>query len=138
MFHVRDDVALAAQIRRRPLQAAHHLAGIVIDDGGIFGIAFIGPAPAIVPGNRHRRSEGPVQPGGGHFPRRHLADTVDEPRIPRRPKADVVREQGRREDVVVAVHRIGRPHEGNAIAPALKARFCRLPVSVGLACPVRR
>ncbi|MNF80128.1 hypothetical protein D3C84_623650 [compost metagenome] len=137
MLHVRDDMALAAQIRRRPLQAAHHRAGIVIDNGGIFGIALIGPAPAIIPGHRDRRGKGPVQPGGGHFPRRHLTDTVDEPRIPRRSQADVVREQGRREDIVVAVHRIGRPHEGDAIAPALKARLRRQPVGVGLTCPVR-
>ena len=43
-------MALAAQIRRGTLQATHHLASIVIDDGGIFGIALIGPAPAIILG----------------------------------------------------------------------------------------
>ena len=80
------------------------------DDGGIFGIAFIGPAPAVVAGDGDGGREIPVDSGhldldGGRF-----ADPADEIGVARRAQADVVRKDGRPHDIGVAVHRIGAPH----------------------------
>ena len=138
VFDVGDDMLLPLQIGGRALQASHHLTCVVVDDGRILGVALIGPPPAIIPRHRHRGGEGPIQAGGRHFASRDLADAENQLRIASRPQTDVVGEQGCREDVIVAVYRIGRPHEGNAKAPPLEACFGRQPILIRLTRPIRR
>ena len=95
----------------RALQPFDHLSGIGLDDLRLFGIAFVGPTPAVVLHHRHRRRETPVDAGCRRFRSGRRADAPDQRRVARRAKADIVREQRRTDDIVVAMHRVGAPDD---------------------------
>jgi hypothetical protein len=127
------DVALLDQatLRYRALDAEDHLAGIVADDGGVFGIAFIGPAPAIVARDGQGRAERPVEAGGRGLERGRLADPADQLGIVRRAQRDVVREEGRADHIVVAMDGVDAKHQRDVrAARTLRRAFAEGPRGV--------
>ncbi len=60
------------------LQAEHHGRGVLPHDLGVFGIAFIGPAPANVAYDGERGSEAPVESGNPDLASGDLADLPHE------------------------------------------------------------
>ena len=113
-----DDMAGAEEFgRARPaLQALDHRAGIGADDLGILGEALIGAAPAVVADDGEGRREIPVDAGHRHLDRGHLADPADEVGIAHRAEADILREDGRADDIGVAVDGVDSPHHRNRAA----------------------
>ena len=93
----------------RALDALDHLAGIGGDDRRVFGIAFVGAAPAVVLHHRDGRREAPVDAGRRGLCGGDRADLLDQRWIAHRAKADVMREQRRADDIVGAVDRVGAP-----------------------------
>ena len=59
---------------------------------GVFRIALIGAAPAVVARHGDGRRERPILPGHARFDRRDLANLAHERGIVAAPKTDVVRE----------------------------------------------
>ena len=112
MLHRGNDMAGRHEVLTdRALQPFDHLSGIGLNDLWLFRIAFVGPTPAVVLHHRHRRREAPVDAGRRRFRRGRRADTPDQRRVARRAKADIVREQRRADDIVVAMHRVGAPDD---------------------------
>ena len=97
--------------RWRPLEAADHAADIGGDQRRIGGIAFVGPSPAIILRDGHSGREGPFLPGDPDLDRGDLSDTFDQFGIARRAQSDIVRKDRGADDIAVAVHRIGAPHD---------------------------
>ncbi len=91
------------------LDAGDHGRSVLGDDLRVFGIAFVGPTPAVVAGDRDRRRERPVHADGAHLGGGGRADTMDQFRIVRRAQADIVRIKGGAENVVVTMDGIRRP-----------------------------
>ena len=89
--------------RQFTLEAEGHRTGVALRHLGMLGIAFIGAAPAVILGYGQGRAEGPVGTGHGDFERSGFADAADQVGIARGTQADVVREDGRADDVVVPV-----------------------------------
>src|ERR1035438_7423432 len=61
-------------------------------DGGIFGIAFVGPAPTRVLRNCHAGRERPIDTGGASFLRGDLHDPFHQRGVARAAEPNVVRE----------------------------------------------
>ena len=93
------------------MQAADDRLGVGADERGIGRIAFVSPAPARILRHRNRRREHPGDPGRPDRPRGGVADARQQRRIVRRAETDVVREERRAVDVVVAVDRVGAPDD---------------------------
>ena len=100
------------------LQSAHEGGGIGSGDTRLFGEPFIGPAPAVVAGHGQGRGEGPVDTGRCDFLGRGAGDGLDQGRVARGAEADVVRKDGRPDDVGVAVHSVDAEQQGHACAGA--------------------
>ena len=79
------------------------------DEAGVFGIAFIGPPPAIVLRDGDRGGEIPVDPGDFDLDRGGVADATHQVGIARRAEADIVGKDGRADDIGVSVDGIGAP-----------------------------
>ena len=124
-------------IVRIALQALKQRADIGCDELGIGGIAFIGPAPAKILRHRHRRGERPFLPGHADFLGGDFADLLDQRGIMHRAKADVMREDSGADDVGMAVHGIGPPHDRDAHS-AIGHVDRRIVEIVGRLQPVRR
>ncbi len=112
----RDHVVLVEEGGPLALQPADHGGGVGGHDLGIFRIALVGSAPAVVPHHGQGRSERPVHAQRPHLLGRGRADPADEVGITRRAQADIVREERGSVDVVVAVHGVGGPHHRDADA----------------------
>ena len=98
----------------RALQAAHHRADIGSDQIGIGRISFVGAAPAEILGDGHRRGECPFLAGHADFPGRDRADFLDQSDIAHRAKTDIVRKQGRADDIGMTVDGIRAPDQRDA------------------------
>ena len=88
------------------LQALDHRCRVGGHDLRGLAVALVGAAPAVVAGDGQGRREGPVEAGDRHLLGRGLADAADEVRVAGGTEADIVREDGGADDVVVAVHRV--------------------------------
>src|SRR5579872_6593099 len=97
--HERSTAALA-------LQAPHHGGRIGGHQLRIVRIAFVGSSPAYVARHRHGRRESPVDADGGHFLCGGLADALDELDVVSRTETDVVRKNGRTNDLGITVNRV--------------------------------
>ena len=102
-----------AGFARAALQAFNHRCAQFGDQRGIFRIAFIAAAPAIIARHGNGGGEGPVDPGYLDFNRSRRANAADQIRIASGTKRDIVRKHRRTDDIGVAVHRVGRPDGGN-------------------------
>src|SRR5690606_14301739 len=85
----------------RPLQAKGQGTGVAPGDLRVLAEALVAAAPAVVARHREGGAEGPVGAGDGHLKRGRLADASDQVGIARGAEADVVREDGGADDVVV-------------------------------------
>ena len=101
------------RIALAPLQSLDQRCAHARDELRVFGIAFVGAAPAIVARHGDGGGEVPVDPGRLDLQRGGGADAADEVGVAGRTQADVVREDRRADDVGVAVDRIGAPDGGN-------------------------
>ena len=102
-----------------PLVTLHQRGGEQPLQLDIFAERLVGPAPADVPRDRDRRSEGPADAGGGQLPRGDLRETPGEFRVAGGAEADVVRQDdGVAVEVCVAVHGIDAEHHWNTSARA--------------------
>ena len=91
------------------------------DHGGVFGVAFVGAAPAIVAHHGQGGREVPVEPGDGHFAGRGGADLADQVGVAGGAETDVVGEERGADHVVVAVDRVDAPENrdgGRAVVSA--------------------
>ena len=86
------------------LQAFDDRRGIAGDDARGFGITFVGPAPAIIARHGQGRRKRPFGARRAELFGGRACDAADQRRIARCTEADVVREQRRTDDIVVAVH----------------------------------
>src|SRR5205814_5516502 len=75
-------------------------------DVGYLAERLVRPAPPVVARDAQARREVPVRSGAGDLLRDSPADPLCQGRIPGRPEPDVVRVDGRAEDVVVTVYRV--------------------------------
>ena len=114
-----DDVAGAEEIGRagHALQAFDHRPGIGADDLRILAEALVGAAPAIVADDGEGRREIPVDAGHRHLDRGDLADAADQVRIAHRAEPDILREDGRADDIGMAVDGVDAPHDGDGELP---------------------
>ena len=134
-----DDPARAEEFGRagHSLQALDHRAGKGTHDLGMLGEAFIGAPPAVVADDGEGRREVPVDAGHRHLDRGHFADPADEVGIAGRAEADILREDGRADDIGMAVDRVDAPHHRNP-QPVIRSAHRRVPIGVGQGQPVRR
>ena len=111
MLGGRQDMLRPEKIGRLapPLQSLDHRRSEAGDQRRILAIAFISAAPAIIAGNGDCRGEGPVDAGDGDFGGGRFADTPHQIGIAGRTEPDIMREQRRADDIIMAVHRVGRP-----------------------------
>ncbi len=139
MLHRRNDVAAVQELRRarHALYAFDHLAGKAGHHVRRLGIAFVGPAPAVVLRHGHGRREGPLHAGDAGFGSGDFADLLDQVRVARCAQADVVRKQRGTDDVALAVHRIDAEDDRNRVA-ALGGVHRRLIERVGQLQPFGR
>ena len=103
-----DGVGVILQVA---LHAAHVGAGIAFHDVRILGIALVGASPAVVAHHRQGGAEDPGDAAGTRGFRGGRADFLHQLRVARRAQADVVREQGGAEHVVVAMDGVRAPHD---------------------------
>ena len=109
------------------------------DDLGLGAVALVASAPAHVTRHGHRGAEGPVGPGDGHFFGGRLADAADQCRIARGAEADVVREDGGAQDIVVAVHRVdAEDRAGSRSGAARRGENASINSTHSTAGPARR
>ena len=111
MLGGRRDMTLAEKFRRAlaALQPLDQRRAERCDDPRIFGIAFVSPAPAVVPRDGDGGREVPVDAGRRDLHRGCRADPAEQVGITRRAQTDIVREDRRADDVGVAVDRVGAP-----------------------------
>ena len=98
-------------VLERALHAFDVFARVAAHDFRMLGIAFIGAAPAIVAHDGQRRAEHPGDTGRAHGFRGGGADLAHQLRIARCAQSDIVREQRSARHVVVAMDRVGPPHD---------------------------
>ncbi len=135
MLGGRADVILVEKGRAAAFEAPHDRARIIGDDARVLRIALIGPTPAIIARHRDRGCESPVHARGAHLGCRRGADTTDQRRIMRGAEPYVVGKQRSAEDIVVAMHRVYRPHQRDA--DMVRARIDRgLPIGLDHVHPV--
>jgi len=111
-----DDPLLAEELGAadRALESLDQGSRVQGDDLGVFRVAFVRAAPAVVPCDGDGRTEVPVQAGGAHLAGRDLADAANQIGIPGRAEPDVVGEDRRTDHVVVAVYGVHAPDHRNA------------------------
>ncbi len=134
-----DHMAAIQECRRADLalQALDHGSRIAGHHLGRFGIALVGAPPAIVLRHRHGGRERPLHPGRTGLQRGDLADAAQQVRVAGGAQADVVREQGRADDVALPVHGIDAEKHRNRLA-ALRGIHRRLVERIGQRQPLRR
>ena len=132
-FDIAVDVALVdalagAAIGEEMLGGCRHVAGAEVglgtsdalqsldqrraqrgDDLRVFGIAFVGSAPAVVPRDRDGGGEIPVDPCRFDLGSGRGSDPAHQIGIAGRTQADIVREDRRADDISMAVDGIGAP-----------------------------
>ena len=104
-----------------PLQSERHCPGIACDQRGVGGIAFIAAAPAHVLRNGEGGGEGPLDPAGRYFIGGGRPDPLDQRRVMRGAKADIVREDRRAGQVGVAVDRVDPEQDRDTRRLAVRA-----------------
>ena len=134
-----DDMSGSEEFgRARPaLQAFDHRARIGAHDLRILAKPFIGPAPPVVADHREGRREIPVDPGHRHLHRGDLADAADQIGIAHRAEPDILREDGRADDIGVAVNGVDAPHDRDGEL-ALRHVHRRVPEAIGKRQPFAR
>ncbi len=110
-----DHVMVSHEVVRSgfTLQTFNHLASKSLHDAWIFRPGFISTAPAIIASYRNGGGEVPVQASYCQLTRCGPADFLQQIWIIGRTQTDIVREQGRADDVTHAVYRIRTPNNGN-------------------------
>ena len=110
-----NDMACAQPIgiTLAPLQAFDQRSAQRRDDLRILGIAFIGPAPAIILRHCDGGREVPVDPGDFDLGGGGFADAAYQIGVACRAKADIVREDRSPHHIGMAMHGIGAPHRGD-------------------------
>ena len=128
MFGARQNAERIGE--RIGLQSQHGRSGEVAHNSGIFGIAFVGSAPARILRNRDARCEGPVDPGRARLFGGDLHDALHQRRVASATQPDVVREDYGAEHVAVPVHGIDAVEQRNAQA-RLQRVLLKVVVHVG-------
>ena len=105
--------AIVVVIRVEPHDALGDGRRELADHARLLRPALVGPAPPIVAHHREAGTERPVLTRGADRALGRLADLAHQAGVARGAQPDVVREDRRAEDVVVAVHRVDAPEGRN-------------------------
>ena len=95
VFYRTYDMAFIQKVFRNiALQTFHDSSSIVMHDLRVFGVAFVGTAPAHITGNRNRRRENPVNTSDHHLGRCNTRNVFNQLGIVCRTQTNVMREYG--------------------------------------------
>ena len=135
----RDDMAIIelVQCARRALQASNHRLPERPNDRWVLTEGFVASSPAGIVDDGKCGSEGPGDTGRAHITRYGLADLLDQIRIARGAQRDIVRIEHRAEQIIVPVHGVRSPDNGDGRRACL-GRHGGVVISVGQRQPIGR